>query len=66
MCRYFSGYYIFGLWNIENWAVVLFVSYPPDIKHQEDVLSPYEKNPARDFFRSFAVSSVCLYNNSNG
>ncbi len=42
--RYFSGYNIFGLWNIEKYTVVLFVSYPPDIKHQEDVLGPGRKN----------------------
>ena len=36
--RYFSGYRILGLWNIENCTVVLFVSCPPDLKHQEDAL----------------------------
>jgi hypothetical protein len=48
--RYFSGYYIFGLWNIENCIVVLFVSYPPELKHQEDVLGAHNKIPLkRDF-----------------
>ena len=29
------------LMNIENCIVMLFVSYPPDIKHQEDVLGSH-------------------------
>ena len=44
MLRYFSGYTSFGLWNIAVTAVALLFSHPPDLKHQEDVLSAYKRS----------------------
>ncbi len=40
--------------------MVLFVSCPPDVKHQEDVLSPYEKIRLQADFLVVSVGLLCF------